>query len=521
MKKTKWFVKGDWDGLVGLFIDNLLQIMVLVYLLKTFCGFPDHAIFTRVLPGLSFSVLAGNLFYAWQAKKLMEKTGRDDVTALPYGINTPTVFAFVFFIMMPVYAETKNWEMAWYAGLFACFASGVLEFLGSFVGDFIRKATPRVALLAPLAGIAITFISMDFIFQIFSAPLIAIIPAILILIAYGARIKFPFSIPGGLLAVLIGTALAWGLYYFKFGGFTPQLYSGELGVYMPEVTIVGLFNYIAESNWQSFMAVIIPMAIFNIVGSFQNLESAAVAGDEYDTKPAMMMNGIGSIIASFLGSTFPTTIYIGHPAWKKMGAGIGYSIANGIIISLLCLFGGITILLYIVPIQATLGILLWIGILMCALCFQEIKKTHMLAAAFGLIPCLAAWALLIIQNTAVAGDVSIGTIIDKLKITKTISIHGLISLSQGALLVSMIFAAVMAYIVDKKFKGASLWFLVAAVFSTTGIIHAYSYNQFAINNSLGLFKAPQFTIVYLALAVIMLLLHLWLKKTNQLETTDE
>src|SRR5262252_11119886 len=90
-----WFVRGDIDGFFGLFIDNLLQLMVISVLGTTVCGFPPELVNGRILPGAALSILVGNLFYAWQARRLAERTGRTDVTALPFGINTPSVIAFV------------------------------------------------------------------------------------------------------------------------------------------------------------------------------------------------------------------------------------------------------------------------------------------------------------------------------------------------------------------------------------------------------------------------------------------
>src|SRR5829696_6427625 len=86
-----WFVRSDIDGFFGLFIDNLLQLMLIAVLCQVVCGFPPELITSRVLPGAAISILLGNLFYAWQARELMRKIGRDDVTALPYGINTPSL----------------------------------------------------------------------------------------------------------------------------------------------------------------------------------------------------------------------------------------------------------------------------------------------------------------------------------------------------------------------------------------------------------------------------------------------
>src|SRR5947208_17184256 len=83
------FYRGDLDGFFGLAIDNLVQLLPIEELCKQVLGFPDELLYGRVLPGAAVSLLVGNLFYAWQAHRLAARTGREDVCALPYGINTP------------------------------------------------------------------------------------------------------------------------------------------------------------------------------------------------------------------------------------------------------------------------------------------------------------------------------------------------------------------------------------------------------------------------------------------------
>jgi AGZA family xanthine/uracil permease-like MFS transporter len=63
-----------------------------------------------------------------------------------------------------------------HAGLFACLLNGLMEIAGAFVGDQVRRVTPRAGLLSSLAGIAITFIAMGFVFQIFASPAVALVP---------------------------------------------------------------------------------------------------------------------------------------------------------------------------------------------------------------------------------------------------------------------------------------------------------------------------------------------------------
>src|SRR5690242_21844159 len=103
-----WFVRGDVDGFFGLFLDNLLQLMVISVLGQAVCGFPSELINGRILPGAALSILVGNLFYAWQARRLARGTARRAATALPYGINTRSAVASISLFLGRVSRETTN-----------------------------------------------------------------------------------------------------------------------------------------------------------------------------------------------------------------------------------------------------------------------------------------------------------------------------------------------------------------------------------------------------------------------------
>src|SRR4026207_812810 len=97
-------VRGDIDGFFGLALDNLVQLLLIDSLCRFVLDFPPELIYGRVLPGAAVSVLVGTLFYSYQARKLAERTGRTDVCALPYGINTVSLIAHVFLVMLPAKA---------------------------------------------------------------------------------------------------------------------------------------------------------------------------------------------------------------------------------------------------------------------------------------------------------------------------------------------------------------------------------------------------------------------------------
>jgi len=554
---------GDIDGFFGLLVDNLIQLLVIVVMLRTVVGVPGETILKQVMPAVGASVVFGNLFYALQAFFGSRREGTHK-TALPYGVNTPSVFVYILFIMLPIYAQTKSWEAAYAAGMVACIGSGLIEFFGAFIAKWIRTVTPRAALLSALAGIALTFISMDFVVRIFSDPLIALIPLVILLAGYFGRAKMPFGLPAGLVALVVGAASAWiltGLTNLDVPGLSWMMHDAAnvrewsrvtesvqtAGWFLPDPRVVWpeIRDVFVSREWITYLGVIIPMGLFNLVGSMQNLESAEAAGDRYSTTGSLMVNGLGSILGGLLGSCFPTTIYIGHPGWKGMGAGWSYSLMNGIAVGLLCLSGLVTCVEAIVPISAGAGILLWIGLIILAQAFTATPKKHAGAVGIGLFPAMAGLLVLIafapyqpgpsriqiladdvkapasevalnadanenddiaqseqaeISGTddqsspaesageqaagtaaAVVASVHLSTVQDQLmnenpeaRKLAGFSIHGLIRLERGLLLISMIWAAMTALLIDQKWKQAGIWSLVACVLTAAGVIHSYA-----------------------------------------------
>jgi len=141
----KWFSRGDGEGFVVAFVNNLVQLLILAPLCSGVLGFSPELIYGRILPGVAISFLVGNLFYAWQAVQLARREGRTDVTALPYGISTPGLFAHVFLVMLPAkqlaiaqgLADPERF--AWHAGLVACFIGGLIEFGCAFFASTRRR----------------------------------------------------------------------------------------------------------------------------------------------------------------------------------------------------------------------------------------------------------------------------------------------------------------------------------------------------------------------------------------------
>ena len=512
------FVRRDLDGFFGLFVDNLIQLLLILTLCKGLCGMTGdgaYLLFQHILPGAAISILIGNIFYAWQARQLAHKEQRDDVAALPYGINTPSLLVYVFFVMNPVYSkaigEGQSNEaaarLAWEMGLVACIGSGLIEFFGAFIADAVRSRTPRAALLSTLAGIAIGFISMSFALQIFQKPLIAMLPLAIVLITYFAQVPFPWHLPGGMVAVVLGTGIAWLMAAIAalIPTAAPWLTESTMSVqavrdallqlnfYLPQFVGGRVYERLVDpSQWIGFLSVIVPMGLFNLIGSLQNIESAEAAGDRFGTRSSLAANGIGSICAALFGSCFPTTIYIGHPGWKALGARAGYSTLNGLVVTAICLTGAVSLIDSLIPMESGIAIVLWIGIIITAQAFSAVPREHAPAVAVGLCPAIAAWGFTVTQGAFFkSGGKTLQDLIasDTRANVNDFVLHGMISLQQGYIFTCMILAAISAFLIDRKFVAAGVWSVIGALCAGIGLTHAYQLNG-NIVDFLFVFAAP-------------------------------
>ncbi len=515
--RARWFVKGDIDGFFGLAIDNLIQFLLIATLCPVIAGIPSSFVLSTILPGVALSVIVGNFFYAWKSHRLAKREGRSDVTALPYGINTVSLFAYLIFVMGPVYRETGSWEVAWKVGLLACFGSGVIEFFGAFVVDALRRVTPRAALLATLAGIAITFISMDFAFRTFERPLISMLPLAIILVQYFARVRFPWGLPGGLVAVVAGTALAWALGVMDADAVRTA--ASETRFVLPRFSVGELWSALSSPYAYQYLHIIIPMGLFNVIGSLQNLESAEAAGDRYDTVTPLAANGLGSILAALFGSCFPTTIYIGHPGWKQLGARTGYSIMNGVFFFAATLCGLVGLINVIIPMEAGMAIVLWIGVVISAQAYQATPRSHAPAIVVGLFPALAAWGLNLLKR----GYQGAGTTLSAEAAGETpiSSLSGMAALESGFIFTSMILAAISVFLIERDFRKASMWSLAAAVLSFFGVIHSYAYVGNETVQVYGWNVGGRFAFGYFCFAAVFLLFHFWQRYRHKQGFSDE
>jgi adenine/guanine/hypoxanthine permease len=503
--KPRLWVPGDWNAFFGLGTNVLLNVLVLSSLMLFVVGLPNNIVFGRILPALAIALPIGNLFYAYLAYQLAKKEGRDDVAAMPYGPSVPHYFFVTFVVMLPVLGKTGDVLKAWEAGLAWAFLIGVVVLIGAFIGPTIRKFTPRAAMLGTLAGISIAFISMSAAFEMFNAAWIALATFAIILLSWTAGVRLPFGIPGGLAAIIVGTVIGW-LSYAVFGwtGLSPTAVTdsfAQFGIHLPtpgSEVLSGL------SDALPLLVTAIPLGVYNFTEGLNNVESASVAGDNYNLRYILLADGIGAVVGSFLGSPFPPAVYIGHPGWKAVGGRIGYSLATGIVIAAICLFGLVGLFLAVIPRAALFPILLFIGLVIGSQAFQSTKAKYAPAIVLAIVPNIAQWAKTLVDGALGAAGTNAATVGYPALGNQGVLYAGLERLGAGAVLAGLMLGAIAVFVINREYSRAIVYTLIAGLLALVGLIHDPAGLIFANVNGAWQIRTPEpVWIGYLFAAIVI------------------
>jgi AGZA family xanthine/uracil permease-like MFS transporter len=495
--KPKIWVPGDWNAFFGFGTNILVNVLTLTGLLRFVLKMPDALVFGRILPATGLMLCLSTLYYAWLAYRLGAKEGRDTVAALPSGTSVPHMFVVIFVIMMPVLAKTHDPEQAWEAGLTWVFVQSFVLMAGGFLAPWIRKITPRAALLGSLAGVSITFISMSPASQMMMTPVIGVVCFALILANWFGGLRYFRGVPGGLVAIAVGTVIAWGsnALGLNYGGLTGAALAKSVAGFGFDYPLPAIGPVFAGFKYLGVILVTaIPFGIYDLVEAMDNVESAAAAGDSFPTTRVLTADGVISLIGCLMGNPFILAVYIGHPGWKAMGGRIGYSAATGIMVILLSWLGIVAVMMALIPVVAILPILLYIGMLIGSQAFQETPKSHAPAIVLAMVPQIAAWGKIQIDGALAAAGTNAGAVgLAKLEGVGVLY-HGLTVLGGGAILAGVVIGAITVFMIERQFIKAAAFALAGAVLTFFGFIHG---------EAIGIARSPAVAVSYLAVAAFL------------------
>lgn len=496
-----FFRRGDIGGLTYAITNNIVNYLIVVATLSGALGWPDEIVYGRVVPGMSVGLLCSGLYYAYMGYRLSKKTGRSDVTALPSGVSTPAMFVILFGVITPLHYAIGDPYLEWAAATAACFIGGVVEFLGGFIGPWMKRNIPRAALLGTVSGIGFIWMATQGVFDVYGDPLVGLpILGVALLGLFGGYL-FPKKIPPLAVAIVGGIVYAFCLGRTNFD-------MNGIGFYFPNPasTIQGLINGFAVVT--PYLTVVIPIEIYNFIETMDNVEAANAASDDYSVREAQFADGICTMIAALFGGVVPNTVWLGHAGLKKTNAGIGYSLVAGIVLGAAGVFGMFTLLNAMVPPAICAVTFLWCAVVMVAQAFKDNPRKHFAAVTIAMVPPVADY--LYTQVSAAVGLAGewphilenglsgYGGEITASLIENGAMWNGVPAVKSGAIIVGIILGALTAFISDRRLDKATAVCLAGALLTLLGFIH---------HAQMGIYISSPFFIGYLVMAGIFFLLH--------------
>jgi AGZA family xanthine/uracil permease-like MFS transporter len=464
-RRPGWLAPGDLNGFLGLALDNVTNLVIFSALLIGAFGFPPDLVLTRMLPGTALGVLAGDLAYTVMAIRLARRTGRDDVTAMPFGIDTPTLFAMIFGVLGPVKVATGDPVLAWKVGMVVTIAIGALKCGLAFAGDWACRVVPRAALLGSIAGVAILLIAFLPMLKIMRDPLVGLVALTILLLALVGGMRMPFAVPGAFAAVAAGALIFWLRAALVGGAHEPPAVAARLTLAFPWPTLAWTGTLEAALP---YLSIALPFALLTIVGGIDNTESALAAGDAYRARDVLLVEAVATVLAGLAGGVIQNTPYIGHPAYKAMGARAGYTLATGLVIGLGAMVGVLGALVAVLPEAAVAPILVFIGLEITAQAFLASPPRHGVAVAITFVPVTA--ALVHLEIGSVLSSLH-GSAADLTGESAT-AYRALLMLGNGFILTAVLWGSALVFVVDRRPAALAVVFALCSLATLVGLVHS-------------------------------------------------
>jgi xanthine/uracil/vitamin C permease (AzgA family) len=328
-------------------------------------------------------------------------------------------------------------EKAFAMAVAANFITGLFEILGCVFAEPIRAILPAPAYYSLLTGVGFVFLAFKPMYEVAAEPIVCLVPLLVVVCGFFGGVKYKIgntglTIPIAVVAILLSVIFGWAggckhkreaaaMYdygdgspgnknLFGDGGWSTCTGTSEHDVkymydtYAGNIDALGggIFSDIGYgmSSIVPFMGTVLVVAVVGFAASLASCESASAAGDDYPMAETLIIDGIGTCLGACFGSFYGTTVYIGHPVHKALGARRGYSAINGMLYFVLLWSGLFASLYKSIPGCAASALLIFVGLLICRQAIEDNPPDYYPAIFFGLFPCLCNWAALRVQPGA-------------------------------------------------------------------------------------------------------------------------
>jgi AGZA family xanthine/uracil permease-like MFS transporter len=278
-------------------------------------------------------------------------------------------------------------------------------------------------------------------------------------------VRMPFSVPAAFASVVAGAGIFWGRAWAGYGQGSDHLADVSLRLALPWPT----FDWLgALPATLPYLSLALPFALVTTIGGIDNTESAAAAGDEYRTRDILLTEAVATVLAGIFGGVIQNTPYIGHPAYKAMGARAGYTLATGLVIGVGAMGGALSVLVAVLPEAAVAPILIFIGLEITAQAFHASPPRHGAAVALAFVPVVA--AVVLIEAGSAIG--ALGKSPHDLAGDAAVSWRILLMLGNGFILTALVWGWALVTIIERRLAVTAALFAVASAATLCGLIHS-------------------------------------------------
>ena len=471
----RWVTSGDINGFFGLMVDNLTVMALMAGFLINIFKFPAEIIYTKMLPGTAFGVLFGDLVYTYMAWRIAKKTGNSNVTAMPLGLDTPSSLGIVFTVLGPAFLAYKAGgmndldaaNMTWYLGMATMVNIGIIKLIFSFAGKWLQRVVPQAGLLGSLSGIGLALIGLLPMLEIFKLPIVGLLSLGLIFYTLVAGIRLPKGLPGVAVAVLVGTVLHYLMPAVGLpGGHIEELkfaFSG--GIPYPRLDFLKAYG-----DSLNYLPIAFPFAILTVIGGVNVTESARVGGDDFDTRQILLTEAVATLVGGLCGGVAQSTPYIGQPAYKAMGARLGYTAMTGIFVGLGGMLGYISFFVKLIPAGVLAPILVFVALDIVVQAFLATARQHAPAVALAHIPTLARLLAIKYNDFIFLPEDWTKRLAPTPEGLSEVQV--VVALGNGFILTAMLWGAFLAELIDRRLLRSAGYLMVLGALTVPGIIHS-------------------------------------------------
>ena len=455
--------RGDLDTLIAQVGLNVAQAIIPVVLLAP-VGIPIAFGVSRLVPGYALGFLVGSGGLVILARRLAAREGRNDVTAHVYGNNVPGIIAFSLTIILPVYLQTHDAERAADVGAAAVVWAGLIKLAAAPFARAIRRVIPVPASMTVFGAAMYSYLALVLLQRLFDHPLVGLVAFAIIGVTVLARVPITrWNLPPFLVAWTVPLLVGLAVGYIRpvWPGVSPTL---------PWAASLGPMR--AMTAALPFMSVIAPIAVYEVLQVIAGVEGAAAAGDDYDARAVLGCDAIGTMVTGAAGSVIPPIVYAMHPAYKAIGARIGFAVWTPVMFLALVVSGSTLFIAQLFPWSILSAIIAYVTVGVGMATLGRVERKYWSAVLLGFVLPTGAVVSATLGSALPALRLSAADAAVQRALNTSIYWSSVQGLGNGFIFLVLVVSAMLTEAIDRRFERAALWCLLAAAFSWVGLMHS-------------------------------------------------